>query len=591
MHRSARKARLACTVFVFVLIVTAGVALARNHQLYGGVLPVAGQASAAPANQTVANNITISSEVISLGSTLQANGQVSTASGPLANASVALHIGDLTVAHAQTDQKGEYAFAVPVGAYYFPAAFSNGAVIYTVVEPRDSSFISTPSAATNLPVDLLPLIIIVVLVIGAIGLGLYWYTRRLKATSAARAGKPLKRSEESVVALYARRLKAKASTWSERPMVAEEKSAEKTLRVTSPQQAYESIGPPLTTPPLAAELTEEASPLESEPERETPQRSVKGVAVGESAMKAEHLTKKFGDLTIVDDLNLEIKHGEVFGFLGPNGAGKTTSIKMMTGLLQPTSGRVLFNGAELVSMQKRKIGICPQELVLWEALTCRENLTFMGKMYGVEKRVLENRVDELLDYLSLTDKADQAASKLSGGMKRRLNIALSVVHHPEIVFLDEPSAGLDPQTRQLLWDFIRALRDKEGKTVILTTHVMEEADALSDRVAIIDHGKLLLLDTPDALKKTMGKGDVVELQLEDIAMNNAIVQRVSTLDGIEEAYELKDRVAVRALNAPSKLPELIGVIEGVGGSVCDVTIRGNTLEDVFIYLTGRALRE
>jgi len=591
VHRSARKARLACTVFVFVLIVTAGVALARNHQLYGGVLPVAGQASAAPANQTVANNITISSEVISLGSTLQANGQVSTASGPLANASVALHIGDLTVAHAQTDQKGEYAFAVPVGAYYFPAAFSNGAVIYTVVEPRDSSFISTPSAATNLPVDLLPLIIIVVLVIGAIGLGLYWYTRRLKATSAARAGKPLKRSEESVVALYARRLKAKASTWSERPMVAEEKSAEKTLRVTSPQQAYESIGPPLTTPPLAAELTEEASPLESEPERETPQRSVKGVAVGESAMKAEHLTKKFGDLTIVDDLNLEIKHGEVFGFLGPNGAGKTTSIKMMTGLLQPTSGRVLFNGAELVSMQKRKIGICPQELVLWEALTCRENLTFMGKMYGVEKRVLENRVDELLDYLSLTDKADQAASKLSGGMKRRLNIALSVVHHPEIVFLDEPSAGLDPQTRQLLWDFIRALRDKEGKTVILTTHVMEEADALSDRVAIIDHGKLLLLDTPDALKKTMGKGDVVELQLEDIAMNNAIVQRVSTLDGIEEAYELKDRVAVRALNAPSKLPELIGVIEGVGGSVCDVTIRGNTLEDVFIYLTGRALRE
>jgi ABC-2 type transport system ATP-binding protein len=635
-------------VFVFVLIVTAGVALARNHQLYGGVLPVAGQASAAPANQTVANNITVSSEVISLGSTLQANGQVSTASGPLANASVALHIGDLTVAHAQTDQKGEYAFAVPVGAYYFPAAFSNGAVIYTVVEPRDSSFISTPSAATNLPVDLLPLIIIVVLVIGAIGLGLYWYTRRLKATSAARAGKPLKRSEESVVALYARRLKAKASTWSERPMVAEEKSAEKTLRVTSPQQAYESIGPPLTTPPLAAELTEEASPIESEPvpvklsdgavvaeeksaektlrvtspqqayesigpplttpplaaelteeaspiesepERETPQRSVKGVAVGESAMKAEHLTKKFGDLTIVDDLNLEIKHGEVFGFLGPNGAGKTTSIKMMTGLLQPTSGRVLFNGAELVSMQKRKIGICPQELVLWEALTCRENLTFMGKMYGVEKRVLENRVDELLDYLSLTDKADQAASKLSGGMKRRLNIALSVVHHPEIVFLDEPSAGLDPQTRQLLWDFIRGLRDKEGKTVILTTHVMEEADALSDRVAIIDHGKLLLLDTPDALKKTMGKGDVVELQLEDIAMNNAIVQRVSTLDGIEEAYELKDRVAVRALNAPSKLPELISVIEGVGGSVCDVTIRGNTLEDVFIYLTGRALRE
>jgi ABC-2 type transport system ATP-binding protein len=365
----------------------------------------------------------------------------------------------------------------------------------------------------------------------------------------------------------------------------------------SPPQGHKFVDALPTKPLRAAQITEETLRPVSEPERETSKRSEKPVtpakkkAAGSYILKAEHLTKKFEDVTVVDDLNLEIKRGEVFGFLGPNGAGKTTSIKMMTGLLQPTSGRVLFNGAELVSMQKREIGICPQELVLWEALTCRENLTFMGKMYGVEKRELENRVNELLDYLSLTDKADQAASKLSGGMKRRLNIALSVVHHPEIVFLDEPSAGLDPQTRQLLWDFIRALRDKEGKTVILTTHVMEEADVLSDRVAIIDNGKLLLLDAPDALKKTMGKGDVVELQLGDIAMNNAIVQRVRTLDGIEEAYELKDRVAVRALNAPSKLPELIGVIEGVGGSVCDVTIRGNTLEDVFIYLTGRALRE
>jgi ABC-2 type transport system ATP-binding protein len=440
-------------------------------------------------------------------------------------------MGDVTLAHTQTDSKGGYAFTVPVGAYYLSTALHNGATVYTVVEPRNSSFIETPSAVTSVAVDLFPLFAVIVLITGSIVLGLY---------------------------VYARRLRGKA-VW----------------------------GAPLKGPERAALNQEQPTTLA----HETPQRSVKGVAVGEGAMKAEHLTKKYGDLTIVDDLNLEIKHGEVFGFLGPNGAGKTTSIKMMTGLLQPTSGRVLFNGAELVSMQKSKIGVCPQELVLWEALTCRENLMFMGNMYGVEKRALENRVNELLDYLSLTDKADQVASKLSGGMKRRLNVALSVVHHPEIVFLDEPSAGLDPQTRQLLWDFIRALRDKEGKTVILTTHVMEEADALSDRVAIIDHGKLLLLDTPDALKKTMGRGDVVELQLGDIAMNDAIVQRVSTLDGIEEAYELKDRVAVRALNAPSKLPELMDLIEGAGGSVCDVTIRGNTLEDVFIYLTGRALRE
>jgi|BarGraIncu00431A_1022009.scaffolds.fasta_scaffold03012_6 ABC-2 type transport system ATP-binding protein len=555
MTRSSSKARLVCVALIFALMITVGLTFVCDSSLHCGVLNVAAQASQASGSTTVMNNVTVSANPISLGSTLRANGQASTASGPLANASVALHMGDATLAHTQTDSKGGYAFAVPVGAYYFPAALHNGATLYTAVEPLNSSFIETPSAVTSVAVDLFPLFAVIVLITGSIVLGLYVYARRLRGKAVW--GAPFKRRAP---------LKRRAK------QVAEQ-------TVTMAAEASQPERPALNQ--------EQPTTLV----HETPQRSVKGVAMGESAMKAEHLTKKFGHVTIVDDLNLEIKHGEVFGFLGPNGAGKTTSIKMMTGLLQPTSGRVLFNGAELGSMQKKKIGVCPQELVLWEALTCRENLTFMGNMYGVEKRALENRVNELLDYLSLTDKADQPASKLSGGMKRRLNVALSVVHHPEIVFLDEPSAGLDPQTRQLLWDFIRALRDKEGKTVILTTHVMEEADALSDRVAIIDHGKLLLLNTPDALKKTMGRGDVVELQLGDIAMNDAIIQRVSTLDGIEEAYELKDRVAVRALNAPSKLPELVDLIEGAGGSVCDVTIRGNTLEDVFIYLTGRALRE
>ena len=308
-------------------------------------------------------------------------------------------------------------------------------------------------------------------------------------------------------------------------------------------------------------------------------------------LETEHLKKTFEHLTVVDDLNLQIKEREVFGFLGPNGAGKTTSIKMMVGLLQPTSGRVLFDGVESFSMQKERIGICPQEIVLWNALTCRENLTFMGKTYRMRRPHLDERVDVLLNLLSLTDQADRVASNLSGGMKRRLNIGVSLVHNPEIVFLDEPSAGLDPQSRQLLWDFIRSLRDDEHKTVVLTTHVMEEADALSDRIAIIDHGKLLLLGTPDALKKTMGKGDVIELQLKDSAMNKTILKSVSAHHDLEEVYELKGRVAVRALNATSKLPEIIKVIEGAGGTVSDITIRGNTLEDVFIYLTGRALRE
>jgi ABC-2 type transport system ATP-binding protein len=313
--------------------------------------------------------------------------------------------------------------------------------------------------------------------------------------------------------------------------------------------------------------------------------------MGLYAINAEHLTKKFGDQTVVDNLSLVIRKSEVFGFLGPNGAGKTTSIKMMAGLLRPTGGRVLLDGAETVSTRKEQIGICPQEIVLWNALTCKENLMFMGKTYRVPACDLRERIDSLLSLLSLSDQADRMASKLSGGMKRRLNIALALVHNPEIVFLDEPSAGLDPQTRQLLWGFIRSLREEEGKTIVLTTHVMEEADALSDRVAIIDNGKLLRLDTPNNLKKTLGKGDIIELQLADHKMNGRVIQRLSSLQGIQEVYTLKGRVAVRALNAASRLPRVISLIEGGGGRVSDITIHGNTLEDVFIHLTGRALRE
>ncbi len=234
-------------------------------------------------------------------------------------------------------------------------------------------------------------------------------------------------------------------------------------------------------------------------------------------LKTQNLTKKYNGLLAVDNLNLEIKEGEVFGFLGPNGAGKTSAIRMMVGLLRPTNGQVLFNGGEIGSVDKGIIGVCPQELVLWESLTCRENLAFMGNMYGIPRPVLNERISTLLDTLALSDKGNEVVSKLSGGIKRRLNVALSLVHDPAILFLDEPSAGLDPQSRLLLWDFIRTLRDKEGKTIVLTTHIMEEADALSDRIAIIDHGRLLLLDTPEDLKKTIGRGDIVKIQLADAA--------------------------------------------------------------------------
>ena len=177
-------------------------------------------------------------------------------------------------------------------------------------------------------------------------------------------------------------------------------------------------------------------------------------STSEYAIEAQNLTKKFGDFLAVDNLDLKIKKGEVFGFLGPNGAGKTTSISMMVGLLRPSSGNVLINGKEVANTDKRTIGICPQELVLWENLTCYESLKLMGDMYEVPKDILDQRIENLLKDLFLTDKANTVVSNLSGGMKRRLNLALAVIHEPEIVLLDEPSEGLDPQSRRVLWNYI-----------------------------------------------------------------------------------------------------------------------------------------
>ncbi|AIS31319.1 MULTISPECIES: ATP-binding cassette domain-containing protein [Methanobacterium] len=311
----------------------------------------------------------------------------------------------------------------------------------------------------------------------------------------------------------------------------------------------------------------------------------------DTIIEARDITRNFGDFQAVDKLNLKIKKGEVFGFLGPNGAGKTTSINMMVGLLRPTSGQVLINGQDLEDVKKGIIGICPQELVLWDFLTCKESLMLMGDMYEVPRDELKLRVEKLLDDLFLQDKANTVVNQLSGGMKRRLNLAMAVVHQPEIVVLDEPSEGLDPQSRRVLWNYIRHLRDEEGKTVILTTHLMDEADRLSDRIAIIDHGKLLRLDTPSNLKKEIGEGDVVEMKLSDPAKNEEVVDILALMDGVHSVVKVEDALNVRALDAVGKLPQIIDAVETTGVHVLDLSVRQNTLEDVFIDLTGTGLRE
>ena len=308
-------------------------------------------------------------------------------------------------------------------------------------------------------------------------------------------------------------------------------------------------------------------------------------------IESSYLNNIYCEFQAVENLNLKINRGEVFGFLGPNGAGKTTSINMMVGLLRPTSGQVYIDGKEVQQIEKGTIGICPQELVLWDYLTCRESLMLMGELYEVPGDKLKIKVDKLLDGLFLTEKANTVVSQLSGGMKRRLNLALALVHEPEIVVLDEPSEGLDPQSRRVLWNYIRSLRDDEGKTVILTTHLMDEADRLSDRIAIIDHGRLLRLDTPSNLKKETGEGDVIEMKISNPEKNQEIITVIGKLEDVESVLEVDGQINIRALDAVSKLPMIMDELEHMGVRVVDLSVRQNTLEDVFIDLTGTGLRE
>jgi ABC-2 type transport system ATP-binding protein len=262
---------------------------------------------------------------------------------------------------------------------------------------------------------------------------------------------------------------------------------------------------------------------------------------------------------------------------------------MMCGLLAPDAGKVFIQGEPVhggdVDVRAR-VGVCPQQAIFWEKLTCIEQLEFIGEMYNVPRKTARMRGDELLDILGMMEKRDKLASTLSGGMQRRLNLALGLIHDPEILVLDEPEAGLDPQSRIMVRDYIRSLARQ--KTIILTTHNMDEADRMADRVAIIDHGKLLVLDTPEALKRTVGEGDVLELEVKQISPDQA---RTSLGKIVPIATVFAGRITLRAKNIVEKLPKIIETIQSAGGQIGEVHLRENTLEDVFISLTGRRLRQ
>ncbi|MBI2417653.1 MAG: ABC transporter ATP-binding protein [Ignavibacteriales bacterium] len=317
---------------------------------------------------------------------------------------------------------------------------------------------------------------------------------------------------------------------------------------------------------------------------------VKGTA-GDIVLRISGLVKRYKELTAVDNLSLEIYRGEVFGFLGPNGAGKTTAIQMMTGILKPDAGEIFIQGEKLTDhgKAKSKVGVCPQSIVIWNKMTCIEQLEFVGTMYDIPAKIAHERGIQLLADMGLLEKQNKLAGTLSGGMQRRLNLIIGLIHDPDIIVLDEPEAGLDPQSRVLVRDYIKTLAGK--KTVILTTHNMDEADRVCNRIAIIDHGKLLLVDTPENLKKGTGEGDIFEISMNNFSGSQS-ASIISSFKTLAEFVSISNNtLLLRTTNILEKLPAILDLLKQQSISTGEIRFRENTLEDVFINLTGRSLRE
>lgn len=309
-----------------------------------------------------------------------------------------------------------------------------------------------------------------------------------------------------------------------------------------------------------------------------------------SAITLHNLTKRFGDFAAVDGISFDVEEGEIFGFLGPNGAGKTTTLMMLATLLEPTEGEALVSGFDVKTEKddvRRSIGIVFQDPSLDEELTAAENMDFHGRLYGVPKAERRKRIHELLELVGLETRRDDLVKTFSGGMRRRLEIARGLLHAPHVLFLDEPTLGLDPQTRHHVWDYIVKLREEHRITVIITTHYMDEADQLADRIAIIDHGKIIALDTSDNLKALIG-GGLISIRTEQ---NDRVAQQLASLDWVGNLNQHNGQVHLSADRVGERVAEVIKLLDHAQVPVQSVTMHTPTLEDVFLHFTGRTIRE
>jgi ABC-2 type transport system ATP-binding protein len=310
-------------------------------------------------------------------------------------------------------------------------------------------------------------------------------------------------------------------------------------------------------------------------------------------LEVHSLVKKYGDFSAVKEISFNIKEGEIFSLLGPNGAGKTTTISMLSTLYTPTSGEATVGGHSITKNPmavKRIIGVVPQELALYEDLSARENLMFWGQMYGLSGKPLASRVDEVLEQIGLTDKAKNRVKTYSGGMKRRVNIGVGLLHKPRLLFMDEPTVGIDPQSRRAILDTVKDL-NRQGMTVLYTTHYMEEAQELSDRVGIIDHGELIALGTQKELTQQVGETETLILHIGENDDPAALAGSLKGIKDVLEANATDHEVSIITPEAEEVLASVVSKANKRGIKIRSIDIREPNLEAVFLHLTGRALRD
>jgi ABC-2 type transport system ATP-binding protein len=310
------------------------------------------------------------------------------------------------------------------------------------------------------------------------------------------------------------------------------------------------------------------------------------------AITVSGITKKFGTIIAVDDVSFEVADGEFFGFLGPNGAGKTTLIRMLTTLLKPTAGKAVVACCDVAkepAAVRRGIGVVPQAMTSDLDLTGYENMDIYGRFYGIRSRERKERISYLLEMVGLTSRSNDLVATYSGGMRRRLEIARVLVHKPEILFLDEPTIGLDPQSRRVVWGLLEKLMEDNSLTIFLTTHYMDEAEALCKRVAIIDSGKIIAIGSPDELKSQIPGNDIVSLSFS--SLSDDVIEKVKALPFVHKIIVEDNYLRVYVDSGARNLPMLIDEVRSSGGTVLSATVHEQSLEDVFIHFTGKSIRE